>query len=144
MFGWFRRRRKALVPVLTAAFLASLFSFYCPHCLAKMAMETAGLSIKDNGVDHCSHREGNKLMPAGTHKHCNGVCDCAGNSKIFASAQAVTPDDVKTHPGTRIAIRDDFYRPLPSMSFLTYIVGRPYKPDRACYPPLERICVLLN
>ena len=144
MFCWLRRKRKALVPFLTAAFLGSLFSFYCPHCLAKMTKEMAAMSIKHDTAVHCAHPGSNAPLPAGPHKHCNGFCDCAGKTMNFSAAHPVVAKDVQAWPGTRIAIRDDFYRPLPTVTYVTYIAGRPYKPDRACYPPLERICVLLN
>lgn len=144
MFNWFRRKRKAVIPVTTAIFLTGLFVFYCPYCLARMAREMTGMNMEHHAAGHCSLIKGNKALSTGPHKHCNGTCDCAANAKIFASGHALATHDVKASPHTRIAIQANLARLLPVMTYLTYIVGRPYKPDRACYPPLERICVLLN
>ena len=144
MSSWFRKKRKALVSLTAAVFISGMFSFFCPHCLAKMIMEDHAVVNHSNSHEHCSQMEAGK--PASKHSriHCNGSCGCGGIAKLTGSRSLVILSDGKRSPDSRIAVLNGLPALDLSIVHLTYTIGRPYKPDRACFSPLERNCVLLN
>ena len=144
MLNWFRIKRKLFIPVITAVFIGGLFSLVCPHCLAKMVMDAEITNTAQGDNDHCSHMEPAKPVPVQSHLHCNGNCACEDHVMLAGSRPSAALSDDKGYTDFRMpAVSDLSWAELPFIE-LPFTVGRPYKPDRACFSPLERNCVLLN
>jgi len=130
--------------MLTAVFISGLFSLICPHCLAKMVMDADPIVTQYNDNEHCSHMGPANPAPVQSHNHCNGSCACEEHVMLSGPRDSVAITDHKGYPDIRMPVLNDTFRYESSFIDLPSIVGRPYKPDRACYSPLERNCVLLN
>lgn len=144
MLSWFRKKRKAIGPLIAAVFLGGLFSFLCPHCLAKTAMEMNTRVFKGDNNEHCSHMGDGKTQPVKSHKHCNGSCGCGDRAMLIGTRHLATLNDNKGFPDIRMPVLNELsWNEMPA-AYISFTIGRPYKPDRACFSPLDRNCVLLN
>ena len=144
MLTWFRKKRKAIIPLVGGVFLAGLFSYFCPHCLAKMLIEENAAVSNANTYEHCSSMTASRQGAKHSGNHCNGTCGCGGHAMLIGTRHLVTMSDSKGYPHIRMPVLNDSSAPDLRAIYLSYIIGRPYKPDRACFSPLERNCVLLN
>ena len=144
MLSWFRKKRKAIVPLITGVFLAGLFSLFCPHCLAKMVLEENAAVTHSDAHAPCLHTGAGKPGLVQSHGHCNGTCGCEDHVMLIGTRHPVTLSDSKAYPDIRMPVLNDASGLNLSVTGYQFTIGRPYKPDRACYSPLERNCVLLN
>ena len=144
MLNWFRKKRKAIIPLTGVMFLAGMFSLFCPHCLAKMVLaENAAVNMSETH-DHCPHMGAGESGTVHSSNHCDGACGCQDHAMLTGIRHPVSVNDSKLYPDIRLPVLNEPYRSALSATEYQFTIGRPYKPDRACFQPLERNCVLLN
>ena len=144
MLVWFRKMQTIIAPLMLTVFLSSLFALFCQHCLMKLEQARQLAAVVSSHHDgHCTHNGGSKPEPMSPAKPCMSVCDCGDNSMLIADKHSITINDFRDYAEIKIPISIAYtsdYTP----AVLAYVIGKPDKPDRACFSPLERNCVLLN
>ena len=144
MLIWNRKNKNILVSGILFFFLGGLLPLSCVHCLTDAEYEQHMIAGNES---HCSHMvmDNEKTEPVKSKKPCkDGLCDCKHNNKITRDDRTQT---IKANTDSSINVYPVVHElAWPGSLTLNDQPAnlKPYKPDRACYPPLERTCVLLN
>ena len=144
MLAWCRKMQTLIAPIMVALFLGSLFTFFCQHCLMKLEQSRQAAIASSNDGGHCPHHGSNQPQPVSPAKPCTGVCDCGDHAMLIADQHAIAISDYRDYSEIMILIPPAADRMNYAPGMLAYVIGKPAKPERACFTPLERNCVLLN
>jgi len=143
MLAWLRKKQTGIATGMAAVFLGSLFTLFCQHCLAQMEWELE-MIVASKDYDHCTHANSSEPEPALPGQPCMGVCDCGDNAMLIADNHAIAISNIRDYDDFKLLIPPAAYRSDYAPAVPAYVIGKPDKPDRACFTPLERNCVLLN
>ena len=132
-------------PIMMVLLVGSLLSLACQHCLARAAMGVGDSHVMDVAVEHGDHPG----MDSGMHQEmgkdpCTVYCNCEDNyfsTDTGFSLKLALNRAVFESSQPSIHNYHEHYIPVGDRLFIN---GKPHIPDRACYLPLERNCVLLN
>jgi len=147
MLIWLRKRQRQLAAILVAVFATGLLSMTCQNCLA--GTDIHDVVTHDAPGKYCMHDEEsvNANDTESTYDNCPTICDCEELS--FISESAIRLAEFGTIDKYKSDNQDIPY--YLSQTLLTAHIDvsditrvRSDVPDRACYSPLERYCVLLN
>jgi hypothetical protein len=144
MLNWLRKKQAVISPLVAAVFLGSLFSLFCQNCLAQLERERAPDHVVPHDDGLCPHQNKNEPAPEPAVKPCMGVCDCGDNAMLIADKHSITLIDHQGFSDGKLIMPPLADTAVFSARHITWSIGKPLQPDRACYPPLERSCVLLN
>jgi hypothetical protein len=143
MLNWFRTRQTVLLPGVLSVFIGSLFTLFCQHCLAQMEQDVERMAVSQTN-DHCSHDKGPEPASPPSGQPCMGVCDCGDEAMLIADKHSIAISANKLNPEFKVSAPAASTWVDMSPRQMPFLIGKPHKPERASYLPLERYCVLLN
>ena len=143
MLTWFRKQQSVLAPILVTVFLASTFSLYCRHCRIQLEQIRQALVTVQSDAGHCPLHGGGQPQTTPPAKPCHGNCDCDDHAGLIADKHGTAMRDYRHYSESIILIPPAADRMNYAPGMLDDVIGQPDEPERACYPPLERFCVLL-
>ena len=144
MLTWFRKIQTTVAPLMVAVFLGSLFTLFCQDCLVKLEQVRQTVAASSLHEGHCAHNSDGQPESTPPAKPCMGVCDCGDHAMLIADKHSLAMSDSRGFAEIKILIPPAAYTSDYTPRVLAYVIGKPDKPDRACFTPLERNCVLLN
>lgn len=144
MLIWCRNKLRTLIPALMVLFISGLLSLSCQHCLAKAATNINSQDMAGGPDRHADHMPmGPGEQHGGQQDPCTVFCDCEDS---YVSADDNSSMNVAVNrvlSSLKIPCIHKYYLEFIPSDHRLFINGKPHIPDRSCYSPLERNCVLL-
>ena len=139
MLTWYRKRVRIFVIPVLVLLVSGMLSGTCRHCLAGSNSGPVADHVTGHQQHQCMDDPGQKKMKP----PCDVYCDCDeyvmsmddDRSYLLKNHRAGTEQDVSFIPAYYVTV-------IPPGNRL-YINGKPHIPDRACFSPLQRSCILL-
>lgn len=139
-----RKKQEQLGTGLLVFFLGAWLSVLCQNCMALMDNDEG--SHQATEYQHCAEAE-DDLPQADislSSDHCTGVCNCDQLQTLTSAVQSLSSDKgYKDHQFVTAVLPAEQYRLSPSSGSGAGFHHNDF-PERACFLPLERYCVLLN
>ena len=124
-------------------FVSGMLSITCHHCLINVASSSDSRSVTDNMTGQTEHQCMDEPGKEKMKPPCTLYCDCEDyvtsmdNDRhyLLKNYRAGTDQIYPFIPAYYVTV-------IPSGNRL-FINGKPHIPDRSCFSPLERNCILL-